>query len=205
MRALARRLAWLLLAWALLVALPEWPWLRAWLARPLDVHDAEPRGQVAYVLASGPLSLGERLAAAADLWHEKRVERLLLADDPTPSRFDFRAGRARTAGEWAVAHLVWLGVPAERIERLPPVDTSAWLDTRAEAQAVRAWRPPEVDRLVLVSSPVHLRRARLAFERALGAEVTVQTFASSALPDGPDFQRPLWLEYLKLGLYWLFA
>ena len=198
-RALLRRLGLALGLWALLVALPEWPWLRTWLAWPLDVHTVDPRGEVAYVLGSGSLSIGERLHAAADLWHEKRVRRILLPADGRLGRFDFNVGRSRTVDEWSRAELEWLGVPADAVERVEVAD--AWLDTAAEAEAVRGAMASKVHRLVLVSSPVHLRRARLAFERVLGPQFQIETHAASALPDGPDFHRPLWLEYLKLLVY----
>jgi uncharacterized SAM-binding protein YcdF (DUF218 family) len=199
MQSFLRRIGSFVLLWALLVALPEWPWLRAWLARPLDVHDDDARGEVAYVMGAGSLSIGERLSAAADLYHEGRVRRLLLPADPTTGRFDFQLGRNRTVDEWSRAHLQWLGVPEEKVALVPVPE--AWLDTAAEAEAVRGALRPGETHVVVVSSPVHLRRAALAFRRVLGRDVTIAPFASSALPDGPDFQRPLWLEYLKLGVY----
>ena len=199
MKSFLRRVGGFALLWALLVALPEWPWLRAWLARPLDVHADDARGEVAYVLGAGSLSIGERLSAAADLYHEGRVRRLLLPADPATGRFDFQLGRNRSADEWSRAHLQWLGVPADKVAIVPVAD--AWLDTAAEAEAVRGALRSGETHLVVVTSPVHLRRATLAVRRVLGPEVSVAPFASSALPDGPDFQRPLWLEYLKLGVY----
>jgi uncharacterized SAM-binding protein YcdF (DUF218 family) len=199
MKSLLHRVGLFALLWGVLVALPEWPWLRAVLARPLDVHVDDARGEVAYVLGAGSLSIGERLSAAADLYHEGRVRRVMLPADPTMGRFDFQLGRNRTADEWSRAHLRWLGVPEDKIALVPVAE--AWLDTAAEAEGLRAALRPDETHVVLVSAPVHLRRAALAFRRALGPSVTVTAFGSSALPDGPDFQRPLWLEYFKLGVY----
>lgn len=199
MRGVIRKLGAAVAIWALLVGLPSWGPARAWLAAPLDVGVSEARGDVAYVLGAGRLSIGERLRAAADLYVEHRVARVVLPADPTPSRFSPREGRNLTADAWSRAELVWHGVDAGDIATVAVPD--ALLDTAAEADALRGALRPEERRVVVVSAPVHLRRAALAFRRALGEGIAVVPFASSALPDGPDFWRPLWLEYVKLGVY----
>jgi uncharacterized SAM-binding protein YcdF (DUF218 family) len=197
-RTFFRRLSALALLWLLFVGLPAWTPLRVLLWRPLTMDTPSPQAEVAYVLGAGPLTLPERLGAAADLYHRGHVRRILIPADPTPSRHDFVTGVDRTASDWTRAHLVFLGVPAERITAVAVED--GLLGTASEARAVSA-AVPAVRRLVIVSSPMHLRRAHLAFTRVLGPAVVVEPVAASEVPDGPDFHRPIWLEYLKLAVY----
>ncbi len=200
MRPFTRRIVLLAALWVLLVVLPDVTAVRALLWRPLIVDTPAPRAEVAYVLGAGPLTAPERLSAAADLYHRGQVKRLVIPADPTPSRHDFVSGRARTAEGWARAWLAFLGVPDDRVTSLPIED--GLLGTASEARAVAA-ALPDLERLVIVSSPMHLRRARLAFTRILGPGVVVQPCAASAVADGPDFHRPIWLEYLKLAVYFV--
>jgi uncharacterized SAM-binding protein YcdF (DUF218 family) len=197
-RTLLRRLVAFGGLFLLVVVLPSWPPLRVRLWQPLVMDSAAPQGEAAYVLGAGPLTLHERLSAAAELYHRGRVARLVIPSDPTPARSDPASGEARTAETWARASLACLGVPADRISTVTVEDGA--LGTAAEARAVAA-AFPNVRRWVLVSSPMHLRRAHLAFTRLLAEGVAVTPVASSAVADGPDFHRPLWLEYLKLAVY----
>lgn len=205
-RPLRRGLRWALAlvgAWLLFVAAPSVRPIRAILGAPLVVDDREARGDAAYVLASGS-AMHERLRAAADLWHMGRVPRLLLVEHGGWSYFNFVEQESWSYTRWQVAWLRWRGVPESAITVLPAPAGGA-LGTRGEARAVGDWRPVELQRLVIVSSPAHMRRSVLAFERALPEGVSVVPFAATELGDSSELWRPLWLEYAKLVLYWIVA
>jgi len=193
----------LLLVWAALVALPSIPAVRGLLAAPLVLHDDDARGDVAYVLAGGQ-GRYERLRAAADLFHEGRVPRLLLLRDDRRGPYRFAAGASWTASRWALGYAEWLGIPRDRVE-LVAGDPHATLGTLAEARAVAAALPADCHRLVIVTSAAHTRRARLAFRRALPERVELQVFAATPFAESAEASLPLWLEYAKLLVYAIVA
>lgn len=174
--------------------------VRHLLSAPLIAHDADARGDAAYVMHGGP-AMDERLRAAADLWHLGRVGRIYLRRDDERSAFSFAERRSLTRTEWMLSYLRYLGVPAERVTLVQDPGGGA-LGSLHEADLCRAALPPEVKRLVVVSSPVHTLRAGLAFRRRLagrGTEVT--TFAATAWSTSAEAHAPLWLEYAKLFVY----
>jgi uncharacterized SAM-binding protein YcdF (DUF218 family) len=80
------------------------------------------------------------------------------------------------------------------------------LDTRENAaNSARLWQPLGVRRVVLVTSPPHMLRARLAFEKVGFVVVPAPAFAARLDLSGPSFGRAATLqaelsEYL--GLVW---
>ncbi|WP_224981919.1 YdcF family protein [Geomonas agri] len=181
-----------------LVLLPSFPGVRAILAHPLTVTDPQARGDACYVLAGGE-TVWERLNAAADLVHLGRVPRIYLMDDPSRDQYSARAGRSLTRREWYLDYLAWRGVPAERVSFIPRAP--GFFGTRAEAGALAAHLPVGVHHVVIVSSAPHMRRALLAFRRALPAQVEVVPYAATGLAASGELYHPLWIEYLKLLVY----
>lgn len=96
------------------VVLASFPKARAVLSLPLVLHDSSARGDACYVLAGGG-SIWERLDAASDLVHMGRVGRIMLMEDRGRSQYNFQANRSWTKSEWMKDHLVWRGIPAEKI------------------------------------------------------------------------------------------
>lgn len=197
-----RRIAWALLIWLALVGLPSIPVVRAVLSAPLRAHDPEARGEVAYVLAAGLPFMRERLVAASDLFHLGRVERVVLAHDRRRSNFHFASQTSWTSEQWAVHMLVSMDVPKDRIDLIEI--HNGLLDTLEEARALRSARP-ELRRVVLVSSPSHLRRARLAFRRAWSDDLQVDVYQAQGPIYSVEVFHPIWWEYLKLAVYFVLA
>lgn len=198
-----RALAWGLAAFVAFGVAPGITPVRHLLSAPLIVHDPEARGDAAFVMQGG-LASEERLRAAADLFHMGRVPRLFLMGDESASYFSFTERRSFTRTEWMLGYLRWLGVPRDRVTVLANQPGSR-LGSLHEADLMRAALPDDVHRLVIVTSPVHTRRSRLAFERRLGGRAEIVTFAAVDWALSAEAFAPLWLEYLKLAVYAIVA
>lgn len=165
------------LAWIVVVLSP----LTLWMARELPRRDAPRPADAAFVLASRIQKDGEltstamsRLVHALELLGEGKAPRLLLSELPPPYAAYAPAARAL---------MTHLGLKHELLT-VGPVRS-----TRDEAVAVsrlfreRGWR-----RVLLVTSPVHTRRAAATFERE-GLEV-VSSPATETLFDLERLDEP---------------
>lgn len=191
------------LFWFLFVALPSFPAVRKVLAAPLVVTDNQARGDVAYLLAGGN-SFRERLSAAVDLYHMKRVPKILFFADTSRSSYNFIAERNFTPAEWAVDFLLWRGVPKESIHILGNLPGGRF-GTLAEANALSKVLPADVKKLVMVTSAAHTRRSLLTFRRNLPEAITVVPYAATPIENSLEIYRPLWQEYLKFLVYLVIA
>lgn len=176
--------------------------VRLILAWPLVLTEDNARGDACYVLAGGD-ALWERLAAASDLYHMRRVPRIILMRNDEPWSYSFVARSSWTQTQWALDFLSWRGVPRSNIEVIPTA--TGMFGTLQEARNVAAALPRDVKRLVLVSSAPHMRRCVLAFGRVLPDGVDVVPYTASSFKMSQEMYNPLWLEYLKLGMYALIA
>ena len=109
----------------------------------------------------------ERWLEAVDLYKEGWGPRIVVSPgpvEPIEAELERRGVRYPRDGELARAAIVGLGVPADQVTVLPQgVDNTA-----AEAAALHRMLPPTgVRRLIVVTSPYHLRRAGYAFRREL--------------------------------------
>jgi len=159
-------------------------------------------------------SFPERVLQAYDLYYDGRADRIVVVEESMgPYRsLEERGVRVETNSEQAVRSLITLGVPADSITLLPG-DARSTLD---EAVAVRdfLYHKPEADTLILVSSPAHMRRAALIFNRALRYQpvpVTIGCSPSSYSGFNPDkwWRRKediqsVMSEYLKICSFLLF-
>jgi uncharacterized SAM-binding protein YcdF (DUF218 family) len=100
--------------------------------------------------------------------------------------------------------LAAMGVPAERIRRLGRGSLSTFDEAR---EAVRAF-PTAGTRLLLVTSPFHVRRTRMIFEDALagrGVQFLVVAATQERFPDrwwgSQDAARDVLLEWSKIVFY----
>jgi hypothetical protein len=199
-----RTLGWVLAAYLVFSVAPGTTPVRHALSWPLIVHDPEARGDAAYVMAGG-LASEERLRAAADLYHMGRVPRIYVLADDRRSYYSFADRKPFTRTEWTRSYLRWLGVPADRLQVIPD-DPTARLGSLHEADLAREALPPEVRRLVVVTSPVHTRRSGFTFRRRLAARgISVTTYAAIDFSLSAEAFAPLWLEYAKLAVYAIIA
>ncbi len=144
--------------------------LLGWLERPLpvpaDCSTSPPR--VAVVLAGGVDAISSdendlsvlgvasrrRMERAVDWWREAPGRTIVIAGGPA-----WRGGVAES--RWMIGHARRLGVPAA-VLRGETRSSNTW----GNAHELAALVPPLPRRVVLVSSAMHLPRARYAMERA---------------------------------------
>jgi len=192
-----------LICWIAFVFLPSVPVVRSFLALPLIVTDENAHGDAAYILAGGN-AFKERLAAGADLYHIKRVAQIIISRDSSKSSFNFRDKRNWTPTEWAVDYLQWLGVPAEKIT-IMDLREHGFFGTLNEAKALAKLLPEQMKQLVIITSAPHTRRACLTFKKRLSPHVKIAPYAASSFDASMEMWEPLWIEYLKLLVYYLYT
>ena len=183
-----------------IIVLPSFPRVRMILASPLVVHDPNACGNACYVLAGGG-SIWERLDAAADLVQMGRVSRIFLMQDNTRGPYSFKANSSWTRTKWSADYLAWRGVPAEKVRWISQAE--GMFGTLTEARTVAKNLPQDVKALVVVSSAPHMRRSVLAFRRSLPTDVQVVPYAATEFATSYEMHHPIWIEYLKLLVYYL--
>jgi uncharacterized SAM-binding protein YcdF (DUF218 family) len=169
---------------------------------PLVAHEPNANGDICYVLAGGG-ALWERLDAASDLVQMGRVPRILLMRDDAQAQYNFRAKASWTRTQWAVDYLKWRGISREKILLLP--QAGGVFGTLTEARVVAKTLPKNAKTLVVVSSAPHMRRALLAFRRSLAPDIRVIPYAATSFENSYELYHPIWLEYLKLIVYFVIA
>jgi uncharacterized SAM-binding protein YcdF (DUF218 family) len=184
--------------------------LLAWGAARALILSAELERADAVVVLGGSGSYIERAQSAAQLFREGRAPRIILTNDGQRSGWSSSEQRNPFFFERAREELERAGVPAERIQVLPPVVSS----TYEEALVLREYTTMHGLRSILVvTSPYHSRRALWMLQRVFaksGVEVGLKPSAA-----GEQTPRPVswWLypsgwsiitsEYAKLFYYWL--
>ena len=193
-----KRVLRIAIAWMALVVLPSIPAVRVFLASRLVVTEPEARGDACYVLASGD-AWPERMAAASDLYHMGRIARVIFMRSDETGPYNFVVRKNWTPTDWSHDFLTHRGVPQSKIEII--AEAKGMFGTLAEARNLRNLLPPGTKKLVLVSSAPHMRRTMLAFRRVFPPEVDLIPYAASDYYSSAEHYRPIWLEYLKLGVY----
>lgn len=199
-----RPLIWAVLAFLVFAVAPGTTPVRHVLSWPLTAHDAAASGDAVYVMQGG-LASEERLRAAADLYQMGRVPVIYVLQDDNRSYFSFTEKRSFTRTEWVLSYLGWLGVPRDRI-RVVADDPTQYFGTLHEAELVKAVLPPDVHRLVVVTSPVHTLRSGFTFRRRLAPRgISVTTYGAIDWSMSAEAFAPLWLEYFKVLVYAVIA
>ncbi len=197
-------LLFLVCGWILFVGLPSFRSVRGLLIRPLYVHDPEAKADSAYIMG-GSDAIFERVRAASDLYHMHRVQSIYYYDDHQTVGHNFVKGVHERAGERTRDYLRWLGVPDEALHAVPGASKDSWLSSRDEAVRLAEALPKDTSSVVVVTSAPHTRRSLLCFQRKLPATVRSTAYAASVPSDGAELYLPIWLEYLKLAAYSIFA
>ena len=167
----------------------------------LSVADRAQKSDAILVLGGGYA----RPFQAADLYRQGLARKIYVS---VPARGDeYRlldeAGIAFPREEEIVRQvLLKKGVPASAIEYLG----KDLISTAAEAQAARALFARGAPRLLVVTSPYHLRRARMTFKDALpGADIRVIATSYDPLPQAwwkdQSAARNVLLELSKITFY----
>ncbi len=174
------------------------------------VKEELPRHADALVLLMGNFT--DRVLQTAGLYGSGLADRVIIAEESMGGYKGLtdRGVKIISHTSQAVSSLVALGVPQDSITVLPG-DARSTLD---EAVIVRNYISayPEIDTIVLVSSPYHLRRASMLFEKAFkeaGLSVFTGTSGSGAYTDfdatrwwrsKEDIQHVL-TEVIKIGSF----
>lgn len=174
--------------------------VRGWVMAPLYVHDEQASGEVAYVMADGPATW-ERLRAVADLYHMDRIEQVALLNEQRSAGYNFVRHNNDTRLQREIDFLDMLGVPADVIRAID-ADPDDWLSSRSEAAGLYR-EMPDLERLVVVTSPPHTRRSLLCFKRLFSTRTEVTVYAAAKPSESVETHLPIWIEYVKLAVYWL--
>ncbi len=174
------------------------------------VKEDEPPHADALVLLMGNFT--DRVLQTADLYGSGLADRVIIAEESMGGYKGLtdRGVKIISHTSQAVSSLVALRVPADSITVLPG-DARSTLD---EAVIVRNYlgTNPEIDTIILISSPYHLRRASMLFEKAFkeaGLSVFTGTSGSGAYTDfnadrwwrsKEDIQHVL-TEVIKIGSF----
>lgn len=197
-----RRCLVVMAAWMTFTILISFPVVRGIFAYPLYEHDTRAAGDAAYVMAGGCPYM-KRLRAASDLYHWERVSRIIISNETRSAGYDFVLRRSETRAERAIDYLMLHGVPRDSITMVD-ADEAATFGSLSEARAV-AKAESDLKRLVVVTSAPHTRRSGLSFRRSLPAGVDVQVYAASELQHSAEIHSPIWVEYVKLAVYYFVA
>lgn len=128
------------------------------------VKENIPRHSDAMILLMG--SLSERVLQSADLFLAGKADRLIIVEENMGEYYQLleRGVKLVTSTSQARDAAVTLGIPLEKII-VVPCDARSTID---EAKAVRSFIScNDIDTLLLVSSPAHMRRASMIFKTAL--------------------------------------
>lgn len=129
------------------------------------VKDEVPAHADALVILMG--NFPDRVLQAFDLWSSGEAERIIIVNESMGAYRDLkeRGVNIISQTEQAKKSCIALGIPVDKITVLPGDARS----TLTEALIIRDYLQQNVgiDTIVLVSSPSHMRRASLIFNRAL--------------------------------------
>jgi uncharacterized SAM-binding protein YcdF (DUF218 family) len=172
-------------------------------ARVLTVNDAEAPADYLVVLGGDAET---RPSAAADLYHERFAPKVLIFEHKTDQVTGL--GLVSTHDELYRKVLELKGVPATAIERLPGIVKSSWDEAQVLQRFLISY---PAQRVILVTSVEHTRRARWVFRKVLGrmpVEVRVAPVHHLRFDETNWWKsdagiRTYLHEYLKLPFYWL--
>jgi len=166
---------------------------RSWLLAGLTVHTPLAQSD-AIVLAGGGFK--ERAPVAAMLYRDGYAPLVILANDGVFSGWSTKYNRNLYQVEWAEEELVTLGVPRDRILKLPFYGSATMFDALAVKRYLfkAGWK-----KIIVVTSDYHTRRILWTFRHVL-KEYTDKITVYPALSFGIGY-RSLAMEYMKLGYY----
>ena len=155
--------------------------------QPLVISDA-------MVLLAG--ATGERAPVAAKLYHDGFAPLIFISNDGVFSSWSQQHLRNLYNVEWAEERLVQLGVPRTALVKLPFLGSG----TIYEALSVkRTLSGTGINRLLVVTSDYHTRRALWTFRRVLkSVPIEARVFPAESSHVG---RKCLTLELLKLAYY----
>jgi uncharacterized SAM-binding protein YcdF (DUF218 family) len=168
---------------------------RALLLAGLTVHDLPVRSDAIVLLAGDHKG---RAPAAAMLYRDGYAPLVILTNDGLLSGWSTKYNRNLYQIEWAEDELVELGVPREKILKLPFYGSSTMFDALA---VKRSLFRSGMKKIIVVTSDYHTRRALWTLRHTLKEYPTdIAIFPVHSFGIG---LRSLALEYGKFGYYLL--
>jgi len=150
-----------------------------------------------YVMGGSQHSLESRFRKAADLYHKRISDSVLILSRPGITQYSHRLRRNLTNDEWSLFRLQQLGVPRRSVEAIPI--KGGIFGTLREAKAIsRLIEKRGYKQSIVVSSPCHTRRVKASFEKFLTPE-NVRFFVQAS--DGKSSFMGLVSEFIKLKVY----
>lgn len=140
----------------------------------------------------------ERAPAAAMLWRDGYAGRVILTNDGVFSGWSTKHNRNLYQIEWAEEELVGLGVPRERIVKLPFYGSGTIYDALS---VKRYFYGHALAKVIIVTSDYHARRALSTF-RTVFAGLPVRFTAYPAKSFGITTEDRA-VEWGKLLYYWM--
>jgi uncharacterized SAM-binding protein YcdF (DUF218 family) len=166
---------------------------------PLSVHPPLMQSDAIVLLAG---NYAERTPAAAMLCRNGYATRILLTNDGVSSSWSTEYNRNLYQVEWAEQELVALGVPRERIVKLPFYKSATIYDALAVKQYAIKYG---LRKIILVTSDYHSRRVLWTFREVFAktfknnpVEFTIYPVTSFATG-----KKEIFVEYCKLFFYWM--
>ena len=159
----------------------------------LVVDDSLTHAEALVVMAG---SQEERLPAAAHLFKKGMAPKILLANDGVSAAFSQARHRNLYQVEWAEEELVKLGVPLEKIVKLPFYGSATIFDVLAVKKHLLQ---NGLEKIIVVTSDYHTRRTAWTFRYALkGHSVNISVFPARSYSVS---SKGIVMEYVKLGYY----
>lgn len=132
------------------------------------------------------------------LYRDGYAPRIILANDGVFSGWATEYNRNLYQVEWAAEKLVALGVPRNRVVKLPYYGSATIFDALA---VKRYLLKNNIKKIIIVTSDYHTRRALWAFKYMLREySIDISIFPSVSFGIGVD---SLAMEYVKNGYYLL--
>ncbi|MDL1962012.1 MAG: YdcF family protein [Deltaproteobacteria bacterium] len=162
-----------------------------------------------YVLGGSQTNIEHRYKTASELYHKGICERIWILSRPGITEYSVSLGRNLTNNEWSILKLTEFGVPTECIE---PIEVKeGFFGTFTEAKGISSLiKKRGYKSLLLISSPEHLCRAEISFDKFLKDQNTSiyacpvkSGFYLTGVEesDSRALLRDLLVEFIKLKVY----
>lgn len=159
-------------------------------------------------------TVADRVLQTSDLYRAGLAPRIILVEEEMTAGDSLRRRGVQviTSAEVCKAYFHDLGIPKEAITVIPGKTKSTLEEAQVIARYLRSGKPME--RVIVVSSPTHTRRASLIFRKTFKKEgLSTEVMVSPALRYQESHKKPWWRrkegiqgvssEYIKLMSYLL--
>ena len=150
-----------------------------------------------YVLGGNQRSLDLKFKTAADLYHKRIVNKIIILCRPGITDYSRMLGRNLTNNEWAVLKLEQLDIPKKNIEFARV--NEGFFGTFSEAKDIsRLINNRHYKHIVLITSASHTQRVKISFEKFLGNQ-NISLFVQGS--GETSSLHGLIIEFIKLKIY----